>query len=71
MNIPSNAKCPKCEATITRAIAGHVSVEVPMGDGWNGIAYSCPACRTLLSVQIDPVALKSDIVDELFERLRK
>jgi len=70
MNIPSNATCPVCKAVVTRVVAGHVTVEVPGGDGWNGIAYSCPACRTLLSIQIDPVALKSDIVDELLERLR-
>lgn len=71
MNIPSNAKCPKCESVITKVIAGHVPIEVPMGDNWNGIAYACPSCKTVLSVQIDPIALKNDIVDELLDRLRK
>ena len=41
-----DAKCPKCDATITKVIAGHVPVEIPMGEGWNGIAYACPSCRT-------------------------
>jgi hypothetical protein len=71
MNIPFNGKCPKCDSAITKVVAGHVSVEVPMGDSWNGIAYACPSCRTVLSVQIDPIALKNDIVDDLFDRLRK
>jgi len=69
--MPSNAKCPKCDALITRVTAGHVPIEIPMGNSWNGIAYACPSCKSLLGVQIDPIAIKEDIVTELFKRLRK
>jgi hypothetical protein len=71
MNSPTNAKCPKCDTRITRVIAGHTTAEVPMGSSWNSIVYECPNCHALLGVQIDPIALKTDIIEELFKKLRK
>lgn len=38
---------------------------------WNYVTYNCPFCFTVLSVGIDPVALKSDTIDGVVEALRK
>ena len=62
-------KCPSFEAAITNVTAEHVEVRVPMGKKWNGISYQCPACRTILSVGIDPISLKVDTVAEVLEGL--
>jgi len=70
MNTATNARCPKCDNQITKVVAGHTIAEVPMGNRWNSIAYECPHCHVLLGIQIDPIALKMDIVEELFKRLR-
>lgn len=63
-------KCPKCEKLI-----GNVTMTALPGNlgfnQWNCVSYNCPFCNTVLSVGIDPIAIKSDIVDELLERLRK
>ena len=66
-------KCPKCEQHISSVKIEHVDVkEGIIGPAsWHGVSYLCPSCNSVLSVQIDPIALKADIVSELFERLRK
>jgi hypothetical protein len=38
------------------------------GGSWNTILYSCPHCQKVLNVQIDPVALKTDIITALQNR---
>ena len=58
-------KCPKCDATILNIKVGNVDV-----NGLKGIAHCCPFCGVIISVQIDPMALKADIVDEVTKKLR-
>jgi hypothetical protein len=41
------------------------------GNQWRAIAYCCPKCQTAISVQIDPVALKTDTVNEILRQLGK
>jgi hypothetical protein len=71
MNIPSNAKCPKCGTVLASVTAGHVQINVPGGKAYHGLTYACPSCQVLLSIQMDPTALNIDIVDALFDKLRK
>lgn len=63
-------KCPKCEKAVTRANLHALEVGAPMGANWKGISYNCPSCNTVLSVSIDPIAIKNDIINELFKKLR-
>lgn len=63
-------KCAKCEKLINHVTANSVDVNVLLGTTLKGISYSCPFCHTVLSVQIDPIAIKTDIVNELFKKLR-
>jgi hypothetical protein len=65
------AKCPKCEGMVTRANISDLKIGAPMQRQWNGIAYTCPYCSTILSVAIDPIAIKTDIVNEILHGLGK
>ncbi len=56
-----SGKCPKCEKLMT-----YVNIE-PMtanqgATKYNGVAYKCPYCHTVVSFQMDPLALKADTV---------
>jgi len=65
------AKCPKCEKMISQVRLSDVAV---LGRGpinWHGISYDCPFCQTSLSVSIDPVALKTDVVSEVTRAVKK
>jgi uncharacterized protein with PIN domain len=58
-------KCPKCDGVVNNVHAEAVTIKTgPMGTGraYNGVSYLCPLCRAVLSVSIDPLALKADTV---------
>jgi phage FluMu protein Com len=65
-----NGKCPKCDQVMTFVNFQGVDAKEPFGNSWNAVSYQCPHCRTVLSVEIDPIALKADLVNELFKKLR-
>jgi hypothetical protein len=65
------AKCPSCEKTFSSVTGEHTKVSVPAGRTWHGIVYMCPLCHAALSVEIDPIALKADIVQEVVKALRE
>lgn len=66
----ATGKCPKCEKTALTIVAEAVTVTIDMRS-WNGVNYLCPNCRTILSVGIDPVALKTDTVRDVLKGLGK
>jgi hypothetical protein len=59
------SKCPKCEKIISSATLNDVSI-----GKWRGVSYSCPFCFSILSIAIDPVALKSDAIDGIAAELK-
>jgi transposase-like protein len=63
-------KCPKCEQKLTRVHVENVALEAG-SSSWHGVSYCCPYCHAVLSVELDPVALKADIVKQLLDALRR
>jgi hypothetical protein len=59
-----NGKCPYCKDLVQRVNLANVTV-VASKDSWVGVSYSCASCGIVLSIAIDPVALKSDLEEEL------
>lgn len=66
-------KCPKCESTITSVKVETITAKTALigGAEFKAVSYCCISCNTVLSVQMDPIALKSDTVSETIEALRK
>lgn len=64
-------KCPKCTQLIRSVVIEYVDVVEGLMPKWKGVSYLCPnpACRVVLGVSIDPIAIKTDIVDNIIERL--
>ncbi len=62
--------CPKCDEPVASVWIEDCDIR-SAGGTWRGIRYLCPSCRCVLSVSIDPVALKTEIVDEILAELRK
>jgi len=63
--------CPHCRAVVAAVNLREVTVHAGLGNQWRGVAYTCFGCGAVLSVGIDPVALKTDMIEELFARLRR
>ncbi len=67
-------KCPHCKRIVDKVILEPVDVEASpgfVGPTYNGVSYSCPFCRAVLSVAIDPVALKADTAVAVVQLLRR
>jgi hypothetical protein len=62
------ANCPKCGEQIL-AVDGEQVPIIAGGTSWRGVAYSCQTCGMLLGFVTDPIAIKTDIVDEILDRL--
>jgi hypothetical protein len=67
------AKCPTCGKALGTLTGQKIKTHVTLGHVLNSVVYTCPhvGCQAILSVGPDPLALKADIVSELFERLKK
>jgi endogenous inhibitor of DNA gyrase (YacG/DUF329 family) len=61
------SKCPKCEKLVTRLNLNGMDASEPfkMGNGWKAITLTCPHCSSVLGAQIDPIAIRSDIVNAI------
>jgi len=61
--------CPNCQAPIA-----HVNVEpIPIQFGlkpFRGVAYTCPECSAILSVQPDPGAVQNALLQALAQAPR-
>ena len=67
----NSGKCPKCQKVISCVKIEGVDVKEGFESRWRGVSYYCPHCYTILSVQIDPIAVQTDTVDDIVEKLKK
>lgn len=63
-------KCPNCEKLISRAKVENLDI-AGVGTTYHGISIVCPFCNTILGASIDPIAIKTDIIQGLLQALRK
>jgi hypothetical protein len=56
-------KCIKCDKFITYVTMETVDATAPSGSALKEAYFTCPHCNAVLGVQIDPFALKTDIVN--------
>lgn len=62
------ATCPYCDATINRLNLQEMTSSSFMGQGWQTIAYVCPFCQKIISVSIDPIAIRADILNAIQQK---
>lgn len=58
----TQAICPKCEKPITSMTVKPMTATVLLGDSYKGVAYVCPHCAAAISFQIDPLAVRAEMV---------
>lgn len=64
-----HGKCPKCEKVLSYATFSTPDIKQAGGQSWKGVSINCPFCHTILSIAIDPIAIKSDIVSSIRKTL--
>ena len=65
----NTGKCPKCDRLLTSVQVENINVTESGRTRWKGGSFLCPYCRAILSVGLDPLALKADIVSEILKGL--
>lgn len=61
----NSGKCPKCESIVSHVATEDVTLNVNLQARWKGFSYSCPRCRTVLGVQMNPLTIQVDIVNDI------
>lgn len=69
-------KCPSCGKNVTRLNGNGVDASFGIGTTpLKALTYNCPFCYAVLGCQIDPIAVRTEIVsqtvDELLKRLKR
>lgn len=66
-------KCPYCNQNIITINIKAIPIYNEFGVEWKWVTYTCPnlKCNSILSVWIDPIALKNDTVNEVINRLKQ
>jgi len=61
-------KCPKCETELDPVETEHIPARAA-GEEFAALAHYCPYCDCALSVQLDPIALRDSLVEEILRKL--
>jgi hypothetical protein len=62
--------CPKCNAKLSNVNAEDVSIDMNFERKWRGLSFSCPSCHAVLSVQLNPILLREELLTEIATLLR-
>ncbi len=65
-------KCPVCGKAVTVLHGSKTNVTVG-GVTYPGVTYNCPSvgCNAVLGCDVDPIAIKADIVADILAALKK
>jgi predicted RNA-binding Zn-ribbon protein involved in translation (DUF1610 family) len=69
--ISMSGKCPSCKNFVVFLYGSGTEVRFEGGDTFRAVTYNCPSCGTILGCQIDPIALRTDIVNLTTEAVLK
>ncbi len=64
------AICPECNAMVSHLNIQEMTSAALFGTEWRTIAFLCPTCQKILSIQIDPIAIKTDIINAIIDAVR-
>lgn len=59
------ATCPECNSLVSHLNIQEMTSSAFFGTQWRTIAFVCPTCQKILSIQIDPIAIRTDIINAI------
>lgn len=67
----NTGKCPKCEKVIYDVSVEDIVLKVGFQRAWKGFSYLCPHCKTIISIQMNPLTLNDDLKNNVLNSLKK
>jgi transcription elongation factor Elf1 len=65
------SNCPKCGNSFKAVKISDITIGTGNQGKWKGVSYDCPSCGASLGVELDPIAVKNDIVSEVVKKLKR
>ena len=65
----NTGKCPYCQEIIQEVKVEEVDISDSSQDKRQGFSYQCPACSTVLGVQMNPIILNEQLKKDILEEL--
>jgi phage FluMu protein Com len=66
----ARGKCPSCKQLVSELIIdAHISGFVHPGKQFACVNFLCPQCKTVVGTQMDPVTMKTEVVNMLVQKL--
>lgn len=63
--------CPHCDQRITHVDFEAITLSSETMTTFRGSSYSCPHCHAVLTVGVDPVSQRDDLLEALVQVLRR
>lgn len=63
-------RCPKCNNLIAAVNVDNVDI-IAAGSFYNGVAYLCPHCDTVLAISMDQLGVDFDVLNKRLRALHK
>jgi hypothetical protein len=62
---PMASKCPKCENLMTSVNVKEIEIRASGNRKFKGASFDCPHCQTSISIELDPLAMQTDLVRKI------
>lgn len=63
-------KCPHCGQFVTHLAVASPEVHRGTRAMWQGVAFLCPRCTTILGAGLDPLVQKAELINEIVNALK-
>ncbi len=67
----NTGKCARCGNTLAYVLIEPLDINRGERAAYHGVSYCCPSCHAVLSVGIDPIALKTEIIAQMWEQAER
>ena len=64
-------KCPSCQNLVGSLSLRPVDARLPNGDRFNAVLLLCPSCQGILGAEIDPITVRTEVIDGVVSELQK
>ena len=61
----NTGKCPKCDSAINNCSVEDITLDIAGKPRWRAFSYSCPNCKAVLGVQMNPLTLNVDLINQV------
>ena len=67
----NTGKCPKCDEKLSSVVTQDITLLAGASGQWKGLSHCCPYCSAILGVELNPIAIREDILSGIAKLLNR